>query len=67
MKDTLKELATQPRSVIKLAHQITWTLSQGRDQLATPSLSPAEKDWLKANDFDYTYNRKIYEYEIDLT
>lgn len=66
MKESLKELSQQPRPIIKLAHKITWSMSQGRDELWLIDLSRQEKDWLKANDFEYSYSRRIYEYKIIL-
>lgn len=66
MKDTLHEIAGQPRSVIKLIHKITWSLHQGREDISVLELSQKEKDWLKAHGFEYSYNRKIHEYQIIL-
>lgn len=66
MRDSLQKLAQQPRPIIKLAHKLTWSMSQGREDIYVLDLSRKEKEWLKENDFEYSYNRKLYEYKIIL-
>lgn len=66
MKDHLRDLAAQPRPIIKLAHKLTWSMYQGREDIYVLDLSRQEKQWLKENDFEYSYNRKIHEYKIIL-
>lgn len=66
MKDALKQLSEQPRPIIKLAHKLTWSMHQGREDIYLLDLSRQEKDWLKAHGFEYSYNRKIHEYKIIL-
>lgn len=66
MKDSLKQLSTQKRPVIKLAHRITWAMAQGQESIHRPELSKSEKQWLKENGFEYSYEQKIHEHRIIL-